>query len=131
MALHSWLAVQGKPVEFAQSAPYLVAQSARNSSRDFGELPDSKIAHALVNPSQEAGLRERTFGDVLAAGSVPVLAEHARLLARFAEETGRVEAPVHGLAQLLARDQPWSLTLHPEGLAGLIAAGRVPATVGV
>jgi hypothetical protein len=131
MALHSWLAIEGEPVDFAQSAPYLIAQSARNLRHYFGELPDTQIAFALVNPEQEDGLRERIFAELVAAGAVPVLAEHARLLARIAEQSDRAEAPVHRLAQLLAREQPWSLTLHPDGLAGLVAARRVLATAGV
>jgi hypothetical protein len=131
MALQSWLAVQGEPSDLVRSAPYLVNQSARNLSLYFRELPDTKIAYALVNPDKEDGLQERTFDELLAAGSIPVLGEHARLLARFAEGKGRDEAPVLGLAGQFARDQPWSLTLSPDGLTGLTAAGRVPVAAGV
>jgi hypothetical protein len=131
LAVKDWLAVREESGERDLGDEAQGTQSARNLSEYFGELPDARIVHALVNPDQVGNLREQVVDDLVASGAIPVLAGHVRLMARFAAETGRRDAPVTRLAELLARDQPWSLTLHPDGMGGLVVQRELAVTVGV
>jgi hypothetical protein len=131
MAVHSWQASEREANAFADDVRGLLGLSARNLNHYFPNLPDSQIVYALVNPDQIGSLREQVLSELVASGAMPVLAGHVRLMARFAAETGQSEAPVTRLAGLLARDQPWSLTLHPDGMSGLVAQRELAVTAGV
>jgi hypothetical protein len=133
LAVKDWLALREESGDrdFGDEAQDLITLSARNLDHYFGELPDARIVHALVNPDQVGNLRDQVVDDLIHSGAIPVLAGHVRLMARFAAETGRRDAPVTRLAELLARDQPWSLTLHPDGLGGVVVGRELAVPAGV
>lgn len=100
MAFYAW--------EHAAGAG-MMKETARNLLRYFGGLPDSRIVHARVHPVEQA----RVMDGLLASGEVPILAESARLLGRWAEEHGRDDAPIAEFARRIPSTQVWSVSFRP------------------
>jgi hypothetical protein len=84
----------------------LLATTARNLRRYFGDLPDTRIVQALAFAAE----REQTLSDMLNTGELPVLARSAAELARYAQERGRDNHPVVALSRRVMPGQPWLMS---------------------
>lgn len=85
--------------------PEILPEAAGNLYRYFPDLPDSRVVYA-----SEFGYKEfESRFDLLSGGSMPLLAESARQLARHAREIGQKDAAVVELARSIVPEQPWLL----------------------
>lgn len=87
------------------SEPWLLEQTARNLNGLFGELPDSRVAYGLEFEEE----RDAVYAQLLTQDDVPVLAESARILARYAERHGGDAARVARIARRIPANEIWSL----------------------
>jgi len=71
----------------------------------FGGVPDSRIVHAAAHPDR----RDDLFAELLERDEVPLLAESARRLGRFAEGVGRGDAAVADVARRISGGGVWSV----------------------
>jgi hypothetical protein len=106
----------------ASWAPDILPGAARNLYRYFPELPDSYIVLASEFGHSEPGVRF----DSIYEGSLPLLAESARQLARWAREDGRENAAIVRLARSILPEQPW--VRGPDLLSGPTSAAAPEAT---
>lgn len=125
MAIHSWIALQNANDPEGLNAEWQIREAANNLIRYFGELPDSQVVYALVNP----GDHDAIFSELLASGAIPLFAGHVHKLANFAKQHG-IDASIVDIASQLALHQVWALALTPDGV-GLIAQQQLELTVSV
>ena len=84
----------------------LLATTARNLRRYFGDLPDTRVVQVLAFAAE----REQTLSDMLDTSELPVLARSAAELARYAQERGRDNHPVVALSRRVMQGQPWLMS---------------------
>ncbi len=82
----------------------LLRETATNLERYFSGLPDTWIVYGLAFPEE----RVVVFDSLLRWDRVPVLAESVRILAGYAEEAGRPDAPVVLFARRMSVGQSWA-----------------------
>ncbi|MDT5271383.1 MAG: Caspase domain [Acidobacteriota bacterium] len=83
-------------------------EAASNLHKYFYGLPDSHLVFGLAFPEQQT----IEFGYLLDMNRVPVLAESARILASYAEETGREDAAVVRVARRMSVRQSWASVVN-------------------
>jgi len=110
MAYFGWSQLAASDSEKKAEADWLLRDTARNLNLYFGEVPDSKVIYGLANPSIQAEI----FNGLIRSRVMPVLAEGARILARYAINSDLREAPIVRLAREIAPEQTWSLTIDDE-----------------
>lgn len=105
MACHAWWReLEAHPD--ASDARSVVTTITYKVADYFGVLPDARLAAALLFEDQ----RDALLTEMLDRNEVPILADGARLLGRYAEEHGRTETAVADLARRIPHDQIWTLT---------------------
>jgi hypothetical protein len=90
----------------------------------FSGLPDSQLIYGLAFP-QEQSLE---FDRLLRFDRVPVLAESARILARYAAETGRENAVVASFARHMSVRQSLASIIRADEARPSVVAGALSAT---
>ncbi len=94
----------------------LLAATARNLRRYFGDLADTRVIHGLAFPAE----REQTLSDMLDTDELPVLARSAAELARYAQERSRDNHAVVALSRRVMPGQPWLMSWQTEA-SGTVA----------
>jgi hypothetical protein len=101
----AYLDLKRDTAERVSERAWILQETARNLKRFFGELPDSRVIYAEEFPEQ----RGEVLAELIADNSVPLLAENARRLARFAEEHGVAALPIVDIARRIPVGQIWSI----------------------
>jgi uncharacterized caspase-like protein len=86
-----------------QSGHDLLAATARNLRRYFGDLADAQVIQGLAFPTE----REQSLSDALDTNNLPVLARSAAELARYAHERRRHDRAVVALSRRIRPGQSW------------------------
>ena len=86
-----------------QSGHDLLAATARNLRRYFGDLADAQVIQGLAFPTE----REQSLSDALDTNDLPVLARSAAELARYAHERRRHDRAVVALSRRVRPGQSW------------------------
>jgi hypothetical protein len=108
LAFYAWqerLQQKGQDEPYVREKWYIIAN---NLYRYFGELPDPQIIYGQAYPEQVPAIYPR----LLESNQVPILAESARRLARFASEHGFNRAAVMRWARRIPVGQIW--TMHDQ-----------------
>lgn len=105
MACHAWRRELDADRD-AIDARHALTTITHDLAGYFGALPDARLAAALLSEDQ----RDALLTEMLDRNEVPILADGARLLGRYAEEHGRVDTAAADLARRIPHDQIWTLT---------------------
>jgi uncharacterized caspase-like protein len=99
-------------------------ETARNLNKYFSGLTDSKLIYGLAFPREQS----LEFDRLLRFDRVPVLAESARILARYAAETGRENAVVASFARHMSVRQSLASIIRADEVRPSVVAGALSAT---
>jgi len=101
MGFYAWMV---NPKNLRES---FVREIARNLNRFFGNLPDSRVIYGQVFDKE----RKQIYLDLISENHLPILAESARILARFAEENGNPNAAVVQAVRRIPAGEIWTVIL--------------------
>jgi hypothetical protein len=89
--------------------PWFLDEVATNLDRFFGDLPDSRVIHALRNPGEIPAL----LSELSARGAKPILLRSAVALAKWGVEHEHSDASIAEALRRAVPGQPWLMSWQP------------------